>query len=326
MKAEGGVLAAARRARPWLLRAIGLALLAYLVARVGLRDLLRLWASVDRAPLILAGCLAFGMMALKVERWRRLLRLQAIGLRFREAWAAYMAAYTVGTVTPGRAGEFIKVAYVRRRAEASLGTGMASVLLDRLLDVAVLLALAALGLAWIPQFAGLGGLGAWIVGAALASAAGLAALQAGRRRGVWQRVRQTLERRIGLDRLGGELRDVRHGLDHLLTLPAMLPAAALTLASWVCLVLACQLIALSLSLVIPFWFLACATAIAGLLSLLPVSIAGIGVRDTALVGVFGLLGISAQASLAYSLLYFAVFNVLLGACGAYHWYRDPVER
>jgi glycosyltransferase 2 family protein len=325
MSVSGSQLASSKKIRPWLLRMVGLLLLAYLFSRVKLGELVTIWSSANHLYLALGVLLAYGMMLAKIERWRRLLDNQHIPFSFRDAARAYFSTYYIGIVTPGRAGELLKILYVRKKTAATLGSGMVSVVLDRMLDILTLVGLAAFGLVLIPQFGLLDGLAYWIAGLTLAAVAGLFLLKKGMLQQLGTRIARVVTRLVRLDEEPGGWTEFLQGFATQLKPPAILPASIYTLMSWAFLLLACYAIVFSLAIQVSFWYMAFAMAVAGLLSLLPVSIAGIGVRDTALVGIFGLVGIGVQSSLAYSLLYFLVFGIVLGLHGAYFWYRYPIS-
>jgi uncharacterized protein (TIRG00374 family) len=312
-----------KAAQPWLIRLVGVVLLVYLLAKVDLKALLSIWAEARKIYLLVAVILAYLMMLFKVERWRVLLKAQEIPFSFQDANAAYFSAYYAGVVTPGRAGEFMKLLHLRQKAGASLGAGMVSVLFDRLLDVIMLVLLASLGVVLIPQFAVLGGLGAWAGGVVLLSMVAFIFLRSEPCQRWITRLASAMIARFGTSQVHDQLTDFRRGLQKAGEPGVMAHVLALTLASWAALLLACFAMLLSLGISVSFWYAAFAMAAAGLVSLLPFSIAGIGVRDTALVAIFGLVGVSKSASLAYSLLYFAVFGLLLGLIGAYFWHKYP---
>ena len=313
-----------KAAQPWLLRLVGVLLLIYLLAKVDLNALFTIWAGARKAYLLAAVILAYVMMIAKVERWRVLLKAQQIPFSFQDANAAYFSAYYAGVVTPGRAGEFLKLLHLRQKTGASLGAGIVSVLLDRLLDLIVLVVLASLGVIVIPQFAILGGLGVWTAGIALLSTVAFIFLRSEPCQRWVTRLVSGMITRFGTSQVHEQLTDFRRGLQKAAEPAVMAPVLALTLASWAALLLACFALVMSLGISVSFWYAAFAMAAAGLVSLLPFSIAGIGVRDTALIAIFGLVGVNQSASLAYSLLYFAVFGLLLGLTGAYFWHKYPL--
>jgi uncharacterized protein (TIRG00374 family) len=322
-RSRSDIKAFLKAAQPWLLRLVGVLLLLYLLAKVDLNALFAIWAGARKTYLLAAVILAYLMMLFKVERWRVLLKAQEIPFSLKDANSAYFSAYYAGVVTPGRAGEFLKLLHLRQKTGASLGAGIVSVLLDRLLDVIVLVVLASLGVVLIPQFAVLGGLGAWAAGIVLLSTVAFIFLRSEPCQRWITRLASAMIARFGTSQVHDQLTDFRRGLQKAGEPGIMAPVLALTLASWVALLLACFALVLSLGISVSFWYAAFAMAAAGLVSLLPFSIAGIGVRDTALVAIFGLVGVSEHASLAYSLLYFAVFGLLLGLTGAYFWHKYP---
>jgi glycosyltransferase 2 family protein len=317
-------LSAARRASPWLIRLVGVGLLVYLVSRVQLSELLIIWGEADRRLIGLGVLFAFGMMLVKALRWHYLLKAQGISFPLGQAAAAYFSTYYVGIVTPGRAGEFLKVFYLRSRTSASFGSAMVSVLFDRFLDIVLLVALAASGTLLVPQLSFLSNI--WVLAVVM-----LAALVGGAfllKQNFFQRfvgrLVSSAARTAGISSTQAQLDDFFQGIGQVLQPRPLFTAVVLSLASWFFLLYACYLFAQSLGIPASFWYLAFAMAAAGLLSLLPVSIAGIGVRDTALAALFVLIGVSLQAALAYSLLYFGVFGVVLGLAGAFFWYRYPI--
>ncbi len=311
-----------RPVQPWLLRGIGVILLVYLLLRIDAQQLLDTWMQADKALILLATVLAFPMMFIKVERWQYLLKAQGIAYPLADAVTAYFGTYYIGVVTPGRAGEILKALYLRD-CNVSIGTAMVSVILDRVFDLLVLVGLALLGIGLVPQLAALGKLQIWGAVLVLGVTGGLLLL----RTRVWETLGRWLIRWLSLghsDADHNQASDFLTGLRQVATLPTLFVALLLSVVSWLVILLECYLIAKSLSVAAPFWYLAFAVAVAGMAALLPISIAGIGARDAVLVAVLGLIGVAPQKALAFSLLYFAIFGLALGVVGAVFWYRRPI--
>ncbi|GAH55102.1 unnamed protein product, partial [marine sediment metagenome] len=87
----------------------------------------------------------------------------------------------------------------------------------------------------------------------------------------------------------------------------------------------CYLLALSLNLSLSFLDIAVYMAVANLVVLIPVSIAGIGTRDATLIALFSLQGVSAEAALSYSLLVLFTFYICGAAMGAIAWQIKPIK-
>jgi uncharacterized membrane protein YbhN (UPF0104 family) len=81
------------------------------------------------------------------------------------------------------------------------------------------------------------------------------------------------------------------------------------------------LVTLNLDLPFGIWF--GGVTIATFVSLIPISIAGIGTRDIVLIGVFGSVGIEPEKAVAFSLLILLllVFN---GVIGLFLWFKNPL--
>jgi len=84
------------------------------------------------------------------------------------------------------------------------------------------------------------------------------------------------------------------------------------------------LLALALGLPIKFVPVSYAIALGSLVTLLPISISGLGTREATIIAYLSTLGISAEAALGFSLLVFATFYLGGGLMGAAAWWLKPV--
>lgn len=66
-------------------------------------------------------------------------------------------------------------------------------------------------------------------------------------------------------------------------------------------------------------------ALGSLVTLLPISISGLGTREVAIVGYLGTAGMPAEIALGFSLLVFATFYIAGGLMGAVAWWMKPVQ-
>ncbi len=289
----------------WLLRLIGPALLIYFLWKSDLASIVAVLGSLDLAPLVLSLALYPGFVAVKAWRWSIVMRelgMQAPPLGY--AMALYMIGLFVGGATPGQSGDFIKAWYLRQHGQP-LAPALFSILLDRLFDFLIMALLALLGLV-----AFLGLLPPILRLATVAFAALILivtpALMARRLRdrlltGVLLLAPQRVQARIARWR------------DQFATLslrPA--PLARLLLAS-ICsagsTMVRIYLLFLSLDLSrVPIPAIIAATALIAILQTLPISVAGVGVRDAILIPVLGLYHYTPEQALSLSAL-FLLLNV-----------------
>jgi uncharacterized protein (TIRG00374 family) len=291
-----------RRAR-WLTRLLGPAVLAYFLLTTDLHRIAANLREVRLAPLALSLALYVGLVLTKAWRWRLLLReLGLAAPTMREASTLFMIGQFAGGATPGQAGDFVRAWYLRERG-APLSTALFSILLDRLLDFLLLAIVSLFGLvAFLDIFpvALRPAILVTTVGFAIVVAIAVPALIArAPRRWLMTRLRVVApaSMRERLERWQ-ELLDVleaRPAFTLLLLLSTVAATAVVMVRIW--------LLYRALDVVIPVALLVSASALISILQTLPVSIAGVGVRDAVLIAVLAHHGYSPEHALALSALF-----------------------
>jgi uncharacterized protein (TIRG00374 family) len=119
------------------------------------------------------------------------------------------------------------------------------------------------------------------------------------------------------------LSDLRQGLRQL-TWPWLLAATSMTGLAYLVFFFQCYLLALALHLQVGFMPVLYSVALGSLVTLLPLSISGLGTREAAIVAYLGTVGAPAEVALSFSLLIFFTFYVAGGVIGALAWWLKPV--
>jgi len=276
-------------------RFLGPILLIIVLVRVGPAAWWRFFRRADPFWFLLACSFAVPTLLVKGLRWRILVRCGGLQLSLRESIGAYAAGMLAGAATPGRVGELVKVPHLMLRGSA-FETGVGLSLFDRFVDALTLSAaasfasLAASGVQKEITLAFWGLLGG-LSGGLLVFLLFFPVFEA------WA-VRAPLKKAIGALAL------IREGL---VGAPALWWAgiALLTFVSLIPYFGAVALCAHALCVRIPPGELVIGVSAGSLLSLLPVTVGGIGTRDLAYVVVLGGCGIEKAQALALS-------NLVLG--------------
>jgi uncharacterized protein (TIRG00374 family) len=101
-------------------------------------DIVRRARQLDAASLLIATAWYWLGLALRVVRWRALLReLRAVGLR--AVGETLMVGYAVNNVLPARLGEVARAAYAKRRLGIGRARGLGSIVVERVLDLAAIM-------------------------------------------------------------------------------------------------------------------------------------------------------------------------------------------
>lgn len=100
-------------------------------------DLAKTWDAILRARLdLIAVAMMLTVIAqlIRIERWRRLLNTIG-GASFRNTGRAMIIGFSVNALVPGRVGEVLRPYLVAKREGLSLSSSIATVVLERLLDL-----------------------------------------------------------------------------------------------------------------------------------------------------------------------------------------------
>ena len=298
--------------RHWLMLGVSLALTTltlYFVFRgVDRHVLARLLTAQNSNLLVAAAALIVLQINLGGVRWGTV--LSAMGGDRPPALLSMQAVFYASTffncLPLGTVGGDVARVWLARRFSFSVRQIVLSVLLDRLLVVAALIALAVVTLPSITHplaarasFAGLAIL--------LAGAVGFLLLQpiariAGRSRDVWlisSLLRTAEELRRTVQRVG-------------------LPALVYALLAATSGALAAYCISLSLGIDVSLMAMIAIMSFVAFASALPISLAGWGVREVSLVSLLGLLGVDREAALVLS-VEFGIINTLMSLPGGIIW-------
>jgi len=129
----------------WVFRSLGPIILIVILFRLNLSETIESLANAEIMPLIFAYLTSLPAILIRSLRWRVLLFSQGISLSRWESLTVYAFSIFLGTLTPGRLGEFIKTLYLKQKG-ISWGASFFSVVLDRILDIVILIGFAFWGL------------------------------------------------------------------------------------------------------------------------------------------------------------------------------------
>ncbi len=295
-----------------LIRLAGFLLLGVIIWRSD-TDALGAVLSEARGGLLLA---AFGLSLIslffKALRWNAMLGAQGFKYSFHRAFIVYLAGIYIGLATPGRLGELARLLYVKRDFNVNAGVGLSSVVVDRLCDLYMLVAVGCLA---ILRFAVVGDLSPFFfVGLAAMLVIPLVLLNPAVGRWFTNRLLGRTVRRKLRHVLVDGVDDFFRGLEKMLGW-RLLVWGGLTIAAYVFFFGAAQMIAISLGIPIRFTDTVLVLGLANLLSLIPITVAGVGTRDAVFIFTFAFLALSEAQALAFSALVLAVFYLGGGAIG-----------
>ena len=282
---------------PWWLRLVGPITALALVWRVDLREIGGSLAGVRWEPILFSLVLVAPLFITKAWRWQLLLRACGRSITLVEASWLYTISAGAGALTPGAVGDFWKglSPAIGRRS-----IGLWTSALDRLYDVAILVLLGlAITIAWIqrgaPRLLAASVLGAAVLGA-------------------WSARGRLFDLAASLLPRFPDATSALHG--------SVAPAAGATIVATLISFGRFELLVTALGLRLGWAQMFVAFVLSSGVAALPLSVAGLGTRDLALVGYLRGRGVSSADAIALSslCLLLLLWNGALAAC---LWFAKP---
>ena len=296
----------------WLKIVVSIALLALLLARTDLRALGTLFRSL-RVPIVFGSILLYLLaQLLSTVRWRCLLQAEKIYLPFWRLILLYFEGMFFNLMLPTAIGGDLvrgyQVSRLTERREASL----ASILVERLSGFAALAIIACIAI--IPVYAHLND--PLIVWLTVGSAAGMVALIASLLSDRLQALFFRLLHGIGLGRFHDAVHRLYEAVQQYWThRQALLLALGLSLILQSLVITIFYLISRALNLSVPLRYFFLFIPLISVISMLPISVAGLGLREGSAVYLFTKVGMDSAGALSLSLLWFAVTALCSGLGG-----------
>ena len=310
-----------------ILSLLGIVLFLIILSRINLGALIDIFAHTNVLLLFMALLVNCAAIVLKSLKWKIIVNSVKKDFTLKESIKAFFVGFSFSTITPAKLGDFIRVLYIQDD-QCGLGKSLATVVIDRLIDIILLFSIALVGVYGFSVFYHI----------EIISVSSLAILIAGIISGIYIVLNKSvlsalLKPFFNLfvpQHLKGKIslyyNDFFTGLFAFYNDRRRFYSSIIVgLISWIPPFIYGYLLALSIGIDTGIFFFVLVIPIISLLDLLPISISGIGTRDVALIFLFGLKSISAEQAVAFSLLYLFMSYWLIALTGAVVYFRYPIE-
>jgi uncharacterized protein (TIRG00374 family) len=278
-------------------------------------------------PVYLWAAVFFNFLKLFFESWRWKIFAEIQGIRYgmKNTLLASMSSIYLGLATPGELGNFAKVLYLSEDTRRSVGSSLANVIADKILDLLMLVAVGLWGLATIRT-----SLVSPVVAAGFAVFAAVLTLVAVGSKKCHAFVEKKFLKTFRLEKFAGGVeknrQDFYAGLGRYSKNPAVLVPVLMTLASFACLFLQANCLVRAIGIDIPPWSLAQILAVSIMISrVIPLTFSGLGSKDVALVLLFREFGTTLEQGIAFSLLFLFTSSIVTAAVGVACWAVKPIR-
>jgi len=286
-----------------LWRLIGLVIVTAAICWAGPSKVWAVLSQTDFKFVSAAISFAIPMALIKGLRWKILLQSYDINLSYRDSTAMYAIGLVLSAVTPGRVGDLIKIVLLTKKGYRA-SKAVASNIFDRLFDVGFVALAGYTGMWYFSKY--------FASQLNIINIAFLVVLCLG---AVFV-VKRHLIKNLAIKLVPLQYRDTaRQSWNEIVStlsqnnIRGFLQLIFWTIIFWFVQFYALYLCTKALRIEVPFIYFSACAAVAMVLSLLPITVAGIGTRDAVFILLLGQIGIAKQQSLALSALILAVFLI-----------------
>lgn len=307
-------------------RFIGLAILAVILAKIDFKKLIFCFSELNAGLFLLINLITIPVLLIKAFRWTQILRIQGIDYPVIPSLLSYLGGFCAGIITPGRAGEALRACYLKEEKGVPLSLGLASIFIDRIFDLFVLLALATVGLFSLQGMA-LSGARIAIFYLSILSLSVVALFRSSSSRVFLKKAFLKIVSFAGVMALEGDLRLFFSSVRSSLASKKIYSVVVLTVFAYVLFYLQACLLAGIAHINLGWMKIVFFVSISGFLSLLPVTVLGLGTREASLVFLFSVSGVEKEAALTYSFLLFLSFYIFTGLIAYAGWlFKNRAKR
>lgn len=310
-----------------LFSVIGILIFILILTRIDIPALLAIFTSINLFYLLIAISVNGIAVVTKSFKWKIIVNTVKPKFSLFESVQAFLIGFSFSVLTPAKLGDLIRVYYVRDE-NCTTGRALSTVVIDRLIDVAMLVAIAGTSMFLFSYLYHFEILSLIVLGLIVAGVAcgimvilNKSLLSKLLRPFFTLFVPLTMKEKVSLyfhEFYEGLFSFYHHRR-------AFFLALSVAFLSWILAFVYGYFLALSIGIPLELSYFVVVIPIISLLDLLPISISGIGTRDAALIFLFGLKGIPAESAVAFSLLYLFMSYWLVALVGTLFWIQKPVR-
>jgi glycosyltransferase 2 family protein len=299
-----------------ILPLVGVAILGILIYKIGLGAAIRAFSELDPKVLLMLPPLIAMSVTVQTLKWHMILRHQDVAVPFGLLFKLNLAGIFYGAITPGRAGVLVKARLLADYSSNPLSQLGASVVIDKLLELMVLAGFASVGSVIVARMYGPKVFVAALVMLALLAALSLVLF----RKGAGESI---LKLMFSGGASAGRVASFKRVLDNFYAgVPGraafIVVPLALTVCVWLMLWTQTFIVSRALAIDVPYGTFIVIVAVAALISLIPITVNGIGTRDASLVAMLAVFGVAPEQALAMSLVGMLINGYGPAVVGAYH--------
>ena len=305
---------------------VGIFLFVYILLNIDIGKTIQILSNANIPLIILALSLMILTVVMKALKWKMLIGIYDKGYPLGSATKAWLMGFSLSMVTPARIGDISRAYYIKHKI--SIGKGITTVIIDRVIDVTILFCMAIIGLVSFAAFF-TSDSNLFLIISVLFALFIFGVYASTKKKLVKMFLGPVFDRIVPekhKSSLNLTFHDFYSGLDSIKKQRKNVAiAVVLGALVWFVTILIYYLLALAIGLDLPYMFLLSVVPIVALLDMLPISFSGIGTRDAALILFLSFLSIGREYAISLSFLVLVFGYLLIGLLGAVVMLREHAK-
>jgi len=305
---------------------IGLILLAVILFTIDLKKTVSIILSSN--PFYLLPVLFFTALAVigKGLKWKQIISAQGSSISLSDSTRIFCSGFFLSILTPGRIGDLARAFYLKDKMP--LGAAISTIVIDRIIDVVVLLSLSAFSIIALTYFFGITFISLELLLFLLILFIIFCALFFNR--GIVRFLLKPFYKILVPEKFKKKLKLSFSSFYNSLVLifsrkKPVASAVLIAFITWLFSILIGYFISCSLGLNVPFYFFVLLIPVLSLIEVIPISISGFGTREATAIFLLSVYQISAEQAVAFSLTYFFFAYLLVASLGAFFFLLKPIS-
>ncbi len=291
---------------------IGLAIFVYLIYKVGLGNIVNSFKNINLFYFFAFLILVIIFAVIQTYKWAVLIKQQGIPVSFKSLLKMRFIGEFYNFVVPGRFGSLIRIFYLRDKTKRNIGEVSVNVIIDKIIDTFVVFLFSIIGaILLIKQFSDL----YWQIISSLILLILLIFFFKSKKRSMFL-FKLIYRFFIPKNMKDKAVESYDMFFDNMPKVKSLIKPTLIGVIAWLLNYTSIYILASTFNINVPYLYFITMFAIATVVTLIPVTIAGLGTRELALIALFSVFSIEASKILALSIASY-VLTILLSLIGLY---------
>ncbi len=306
---------------------LGIFIFVYIILATGPSKIFGSLKNINLGLFFLALLVIPPLVVLKAVKWQLIIKTYDVDYPLIKAIKAWVVGFAIGVITPGRVGDLSRSLYLKEDAGVSLGRSLTTVVIDRLLDVSLLVVWAIFGISVFMSRFAFGGqfLIVFLVAFVVLILSFFVFSREDLLRKILKPFYLALIPEKHQDSLSNHFNEFYLGFRTIVKdRRKLMNAVLLTFFIWFGSIVQFYILTKALNLAVPFWFLMLIVPPTILVEILPISFSGLGTRDATLIFFLSFVAVTAEAAVSLALTIVIMYYIMV-ATGFVILWRNPIK-